>query len=147
MTQTNSNADRALALLNEQHELLEAVGRLCTAQSRLIDEDEAEDLLAVIEQRGLILEKAAALGNEIDRVAASIPPDDAAQPLIRRRRTAITELARAIAAADAADTKRLGSKRDELARALASMNTNRVATGAYAAPSKLSGPGFQDTNA
>lgn len=137
----------ALALLTQQHELLEAVGRLCSAQSRLIDEDESEELLAVIEQRGLILQQAAALAAEIDRVVATIPTSDASLPQVTQRRAAVAELARAIARSDAADTKRMTLKRDELAAAIVSMNNNRVAAGAYRVDRSQSGPGFQDTSA
>lgn len=143
----SSHAAETLRLLAEQHQLLEAVGRLCSAQARLIDEGESEELLAVIEQRGLILNQAAELGAQIDQRTASIPASDPALPAIRQRRAAVAELARAIARSDAADTKRLGAKRDELAAALASMNTNRAATGAYAGPRSAPGPGFQDTSA
>lgn len=142
-----SPAAETLRLLAEQHQLLEAVGRLCSAQARLIDEGESEELLAVIEQRGLILNQAADLGSQIDQLTASIPPSDPALPSIRQRRAAVAELARAIVRSDAADTKRLGTKRDELAATLASMNTNRAATGAYAGPRSAPGPGFQDTSA
>lgn len=143
----SSPVTHALALLTEQHELLEAVGRLCSAQGRLIDEDESDELLAVIEQRGLILQKAAALASEIDRVIATIPPSDATLPQITQRRAAVADLARAIARSDAADTKRMTAKRDELAAAIASMNTNRAAAGAYGARPSSGGPGFQDTSA
>jgi hypothetical protein len=143
----SSPAAQALDLLTQQHELLEAVGRLCSAQSRLIDEDESEDLLAVIEQRGLILDQATALTNQIDRAVAAIPSSDTALPQINQRRTAVAELARAIAHSDAADTKRMTAKRDELAAAIASMNTNRAATGAYQVDRTPRGPGFQDTSA
>jgi hypothetical protein len=144
---TSTLAAQALDLLAQQHELLEAVGRLCSAQSRLIDEDESEDLLAVIEQRGLILEQATALTNQIDRAVAAIPTSDIALPQINQRRSAVAELARAIARSDAADTKRMTAKRDELAATIASMNTNRAATGAYQADRTPRGPGFQDTSA
>jgi hypothetical protein len=142
-----SPAAETLRLLAEQHQLLEAVGRLCSAQARLIDEGESEELLAVIEQRGLILNQAAELGARIDQGTASIPPSDPALPTINQRRAAVAELARAIARSDAADTKRLGAKRDELAATLASMNTNRAATGAYSGSRSAPGPGFQDTSA
>lgn len=143
----SSPATQALVLLTEQHELLEAVGRLCSAQGRLIDEDESEELLAVIEQRGLILQKAAALAGEIDRVVANIPATDATLPQITQRRAAVADLARAITRSDAADTQRMTAKRDELAAAIASMNNNRAAAGAYGAGLTPRGPGFQDTSA
>lgn len=140
-------ATEALALLTEQHELLEAVGRLCSAQGRLIDEDEAEDLLAVIEQRGLILQRAAALTVEIDKVIEAMPTTDAALPQIRQRRAAVADLARAISRSDAADRQRMSAKRDEVAAAIAAMNTNRAAAGAYRIDRATNGPGFQDTSA
>lgn len=146
MQNPSPHAANALSLLTEQHELLEAVGRLCSAQARLIDENESEELLAVIEQRGLILQKAAELGAEIDRAIGTLPASDGSLPLIRQRKAAVSELARAIGRSDAADTQRLGAKRDELAAELAAMNTNRAATGAYARPTRP-GPGFQDTSA
>lgn len=145
--QPTSHAAEALQLLTEQHQLLEAVGRLCSAQARLIDQDESEELLAVIEQRGLILNQATSLGTQIDRAVAAIAPTDPSLPVIRQRRAAVSDLARAIAQSDAADTMRLGAKRDELAAALASMNTNRAASGAYTGTQTIRGPGFQDTSA
>jgi vacuolar-type H+-ATPase subunit I/STV1 len=143
MTQTDIGG-RVLAMLAEQHDLLATVGELCLAQGRVIEEDEPEQLVAVLEQRSKVLEKATSLNREIDERVARIPREDPQHALIAQRRRAIGELAKSIAETDRQHGSALSRKRDELARNLAGMNSGRAAAAAYSGGPRSIGPGFQD---
>lgn len=135
---------RVLGMLAEQHDLLAKVGELCLAQARVIEEDEPEQLVAVLEQRSKVLTKATALTREIEVEIASIPSNDPQMSLIQQRRKAVSDLARAISQTDREHGAALARKRDELARTLAGMNSGRAAAAAYSSGSTPIRPGFQD---
>lgn len=140
----NQVGARVLTLLAEQHDLLAKVGELCLAQGRVIEDDEPEQLVAVLEQRAKVLDRATSLGRQIDEDAARLPPDDPQHALIRQRRRAIGDLARSIAESDRQHNTALSRKRDELARSLAGMNSGKAAAAAYAGGQPAVQPGFQD---
>lgn len=135
---------RVLALLAEQHDLLSKVGELCLAQGRVIDEDEPEQLVAVLEQRSKLLAMATSLGRQIDDGIALLPPSDPQHPLIVQRRRAIGELASSIAESDRQQGTELSRRRDDLARTLSGMNSGRAAAAAYSGGKATVRPGFQD---
>lgn len=135
---------RVLALLAEQHDILAKVGELCHAQGRVIEEDEPEQLVAVLEQRSKVLENATSLARDIDDGIALLPREDPQHALIVQRRRAIAELAKSIAETDRQHGAALARKRDELARNLAGMNSGRAAAAAYGGGQTAIGPGFQD---
>jgi len=143
MNQTDIGG-RVLAMLAEQHDLLATVGELCLAQGRVIEEDEPEQLVAVLEQRSKVLNKATSLNREIDERIALLPRDDPQHALIAQRRRAIGDLAKSISETDRQHGSALPRKRDELARTLAGMNSGRAAAAAYSGGSSSIGPGFQD---
>lgn len=143
MEQTHVGA-AILVMLGQQHDLLAQVGELCHAQERVIDEDEPEQLVAVLEQRARVLDRAVALGREIDLRIPQIPTSDPQRTLITQRRLAIGELARTIAETDRRHTASLARRRDELARTLAGVNCGRAAAAAYSGARPPSEPGFQD---
>ncbi|MBX3389951.1 MAG: hypothetical protein KF691_10915 [Phycisphaeraceae bacterium] len=138
---------RLLSMLATQHDLLATVGELSLVQARVIEEDEPEQLVAVLEQRSKVLEKATALSREIDAGMGSLAPDDPQLALIQQRRRAVADLARQIAETDRQHGVALARKRDELARALAGMNSSRAAATAYAGAPGPVDPGFQDRSA
>lgn len=135
---------RVLALLAEQHDLLSKVGEFCVAQGRVIEEDEPEQLVAVLEQRSTMLDKATSLGRDIDEGIALLSKQDPQLALIAQRRRAIGELAKSIAESDRQQGAALARKRDELARTLAGMNSGRAAAAAYSGVPTTIRPGFQD---
>lgn len=138
---------RLLSMLAKQHDLLATVGELSLVQARVIEEDEPEQLVAILEQRSKVLENATKLSREIDAGLTSLPSDDPQFALIRQRRHAVAELARQIAETDREHGVALARKRDELARALAGMNSGRAAASAYAGANGPVSPGFQDRSA
>ncbi|MBS0188806.1 MAG: flagellar export chaperone FlgN [Planctomycetes bacterium] len=138
---------RILTKLSEQHDLLAKVGELCLAQARVIEEDEPEQLVAVLEQRSKVLARATELSKEIESDLTCIPENDAQMPLIRQRRRAVSDLAHAIAETDRQHGVILARKRDELARTLAGMNSGRAAAHAYGAEPAHISPGYQDRHA
>ncbi|MGH7243694.1 MAG: hypothetical protein ACREJD_09785 [Phycisphaerales bacterium] len=143
MNQTDVGG-RVLVMLAEQHDLLAKVGELCIAQARVIEEDEPEQLVAVLEQRSKVLARATSLSREIDEGVAAIRHDDPQLTLIQQRRRAVGDLARAIAETDREHGATLARKRDELARTLAGMTSGRAAATAYSGGRSPVGPGFQD---
>ncbi|MBL8875317.1 MAG: hypothetical protein JNM86_05915 [Phycisphaerae bacterium] len=143
MEQTQAGA-AILDMLGQQHDLLAQVGELCHAQERVIEEDEPEQLVAVLEQRARILDRATSLGREIDLRITQIPAGDPQRTLIAQRRRAIGELARTIAETDRNHTASLAQRRDELARTLAGVNSGRAAAAAYSGARPPAEPGFQD---
>ncbi|MBX3379200.1 MAG: flagellar export chaperone FlgN [Phycisphaeraceae bacterium] len=143
MNQTDIGG-RVLEMLAEQHDLLAKVGELCLAQGRVIEEDEPEQLVAVLEQRSKVLARATTLSREIDQGVQSMLRDDPQMGLIQQRRRAVADLAHTIAETDRQHGAMLSRKRDELARTLAGMNSGRAAAAAYSGGREPIGPGFQD---
>lgn len=138
---------RILSMLATQHDLIATVGELSLVQARVIEEDEPEQLVAVLEQRSKVLEKATTLSREIDAGLAVLPPNDPQFALIHQRRRAVADLSRQIAETDRQHGIALARKRDELARTLAGMNSGRAAASAYAGTGGPISPGFQDRSA
>jgi len=143
MNQTDVGG-RVLAMLAEQHDLLAKVGELCLAQGRVIEEDEPEQLVAVLEQRSKVLDRATSLNRDIEEGVSLMPREDPQHALIVQRRRAIGDLAKSIAETDRQHGAALARKRDELARTLAGMNSGRAAAAAYSGRPSTVGPGFQD---
>lgn len=146
MTTTEAGS-RILAMLAEQHDLLRKVGELAVIQTRVIEDDESEQLVAVLQQRSMILGRAIALTKEIESRIAQLPANDPQRSLIGQRRKAVADLAQAIARTDREHTSSLVRRRDELARSLADMNAGRHAASAYAPTNGPVAPGFQDRRA
>lgn len=143
MTTTEAGS-RILLMLSEQQDLLQKVRELANVQSRVLAEEESEQLVAVLQQRALILQRAVALSADIDKAVNRLALSDPQQALIAQRRQAVSELAESIARTDQEHSQTLIQRRDELARRLAGMTNSRHATSAYSHPQSNVAPGYQD---
>lgn len=143
MTPTEAGS-RILLMLSEQHDLLQRVGELANVQARVLSEDESEQLVAILQQRAMILQKAVALSGEIAQAVDRLGHGDPQQTLIAQRRKAVSDLAESIARIDQEHSRSLVQRRDELARTLAGMTNSRHAASAYSHPTVNVSPGYQD---
>ncbi|MBS0191403.1 MAG: hypothetical protein U0573_10090 [Phycisphaerales bacterium] len=141
---TNAAGEQILRILSEQHELIRKVAELSLVQARVLEENETEQLVAVLEQRSVLLNRAISISACVDESLASLPESDPCRADILRQKKLIADLANLISRTDREHSIRMVERRDELARQLAGMTTSRAAARAYGGDRGPVGPDYQD---
>lgn len=145
---------RALVrLLETQTSLYGQLDALSDRQRTIIDEDDADRLLAVLGERQTIVDRIAMTNRDVEPVRAAwerllerVRSDWRAD--IARRLEGLSVLAGRIARRDDEDRQRLASKRDAIASELASLATGKKAASAYGRPAPGgAAPRYQDRQA
>lgn len=140
-----THLERKLRLAEELFEQLGAAGR---KQRELVESGDAVGVLDLLKQRQDLIARISDLSEAVEpfrtRWAEVGPQLDAERRgLIQARLDSLTDAAGRIARQDEEDRRTLETKRDELARELAGVDSAKAAVSAYAEPKPVR-PRFQD---
>jgi len=144
MTAPNAtNEDTLTDRLERQLATLERLDALATRQEWLIDEGDADDILALLAERQMLVSDLVELGGRIEADVEALMPGE------RTDRVAdlldqIAGRAERIAARDEEHRRRLEARRDELATEMAAVGRGRKALAAYGAGNGRPSARFQD---
>ncbi|MDX2114367.1 MAG: flagellar export chaperone FlgN [Planctomycetota bacterium] len=145
-------APRLARILDRQRELYESLASLSEQQSRCIESDSTDELLAVLDARQRIITQITAANEEItpfvqDWTALSAALTEPQRLQLRSRFDDVARLVTAIAARDEDDRKRLEERRSAVGREIVGLSRGREALGAYGRPGAPLDARFQDRRA
>lgn len=142
---------RTLAgVLDRLHERFGALRALCDRQGTLVESDDAEGLVAIMNERQPVIDEIQRIDRELEPlrtqwVAGAPGLPGAFRERIARRIEEIGELSAAVAQRDETDRAAMARRRDEVAERLVEIGRGRGALAAYGRAA--TGPSFQDTEA
>ncbi len=123
--------------------LLAKLDALSLGQRQVIDEDDAEALSALVEDRARVLDALTSCLAGLERRRPEWSGRGADRERVQAAIDETAAVANGVAARDREDTARMRIRRDDLARRLSGLGAARQAAGAYAGAA-AGGPRFQD---
>lgn len=143
-----STLDRLELLVREELSVLGQVDALSQRQSSLVELDDASTLVALLDERQGLIERAASLASEVsqlrDACAGSRNVPATRWSTVEKSFAAVADLAERIATRDRADAQAMARTRDELAAEMGQLDKGRGASAAYGNTRAARGPKYQD---
>lgn len=145
---TPHDLDRLESLVREELEILGQVDALSQRQGSLVTLDDAGPLLALLDERQVLIERATAIAGEVatlrDEVASASGIPASRWKAVQRECNAVADLAERISRRDRDDASAMSRRRDMAATEMSQLGKGKDAAAAYGPRPTGQEPKYQD---